>query len=157
MKISNTQSSNLFLSDELLASDLDSNVNDDLFSYVSGSGIVDDVFISDLLPDMNEPLSTQNIPNDFFVTDPNLLADDVRDCTSSLSRVRTRSDFCAKERHYFDVRTAEDVQKYWCSELIINGFAFIPVCNLWLDGAITDPKTLFTSLQIGRLSRFIPV
>ena len=157
MKVSNTQSSNLFFSDELLASDLESNVNDDLFTYDSGSGIVDDAFISDLLPDMNEPLSMQQIPDDLYVTDQNLRPDDVRDCTSSSSRVRARSNFCAKERHYFDVRTAEDVQKYWCSQIIIDGSALIPVCNIWLEGAITNPETLFTSLQIGRLSRFISI
>lgn len=153
MKISSTQSSNLFLSDELIADDLELNMNNDMFADDSGPDILDDVLISDLSSDANEPLSTQQILDDIYPTDSNLLTDDVHVCALSPSRVRARSDFCAKQNHYFDVRKAEDVQKYWCSQIIIDGFAPIPVCNMWLDGARSDPETSSVSLEICRLSK----
>lgn len=81
------------------------------------------MFICDLSSDLHESIFTQQTMDDFGVTDPNLLVDDIHDCTSLSSRVQTRSDFCATETHYFAVGTKADLQKYWRSQIDIKGFA----------------------------------
>lgn len=155
LRVSNTQSSDLFFDDELLASDFEPNMQDDLFASDSGPDIVDDPFISDPSSDVIEPSFPEQNPDDFHMTDSSLPADGVRDCSSSSRRFRPRSDICPKEMHFFDVRTDADVKKYWCSHINIEGFAGIPVCNLWLDGIESDPDTSGLQLHICRLSRFV--
>lgn len=118
-----------YSSNDPFADNLQLDMDDDLFIKDSGSDIVDDLFVSDLSSDPHESLFAQQTMEDFDSTDPNLLADDVHDCTSLTSRFRTRSDFCATERHYFGVGTKAEVQKYWCSQVDIENFASIPVCN----------------------------
>lgn len=158
MTMSRTQSSNVLRDDEPSAGDIESDMSDDLFANGYGSDMVDDLFMNDLPSDVNESFPPPQNPDDLHLADSNLLAaDDDDDCPLSSSRVRVRSDFCAKEGHMFDVRTNEDVQKYWCSQIIVEGFASIPVCNLWLEGATFDVQSSIATLQICRLSRFIPV
>lgn len=153
MTVSNSQYSNLFSNAELLASEIGPNMDDNLFANDSGSDIVND----DLSSDVDESFLTEQTPDDFQITDSDLLADDGHDCSLPSSRVRARSDFCAKETHIFEVKTNEDVKKYWCSQTDLVGLANIPVCNKWTGGVITTPATSIVFLQLCKLSKFIPV
>lgn len=152
IQISSIESKVQYSSNDPFADNIALDTNDGLFANDLGSDIVDDTFISDVSSDLHEPVFAQQAMDDSKVTDPNLPADDVHDCMSPSSRVRTRSDFCATERDYFEVRTNADVQKYWCSQIDIENFASIPVCNRSPVGtklaAILRPVTLSKSIFI---------
>ena len=104
-----------------------------------GSFIADD-FISDddksFPSEENPDGSLIQIPDDLQTTDEDLAADSCSSMVAPLGRIRARSDFCTEQNSIKDdnvdpaVETAEDVQKYWCSQYNVEGFAYVPVCNV---------------------------
>ena len=135
---SNSQDSNLF-SDTGLKADL--NISDDLFANESGFDSLNDFSLD--VDGSSYPIKQQTW-DDLIITDSDLdlLTDKDSVCSfSSLSssrRIRARLDFCAqpppeKAPRYLEVKTAEDVKKYWCSQTDILGIANIPVCSLFPD------------------------
>lgn len=180
------QDSTLFSNNELFVNDIGSGAGYDLFvgDVASNPGhdlLGDDVAsnvdngllvggVDNLGFNIDESYLAEPFQNDFQISDTNFLTDKSDDCLSTpspVSRVRARSGVCANNGRYIDVQTAEDVQKYWCSESSLVGFANIPVCNLYEGGLTPSTEDLltyrpgptlpfmpFTSLLICQLSKF---
>ena len=151
--------------------------NDVLFDEVEPN-LPDGFFANEAYLDFNgSPLVNDHLLNDEGslptepVSDNFLAADDSTNCSSLSSfsrRIRVRSGSCsAKSERYIDVKTAEDVKKYWCSENDSLGFANIPVCNLlptagvkpselapWPEIDISSIPAGFISLAYCRISKF---
>lgn len=160
---------NLFPSnnnDDISFDAIEPSFSDNLFSGNSESNVDDDLFATD------DSLNTEiPLPNDSV---DHVSADDHPNCSASSTlsrRIRARLDSCpanppSKER-YLDVRTDEDVKKYWCSETGLLGFGNIPVCNLlptaektsvpkgWTDFQTSPPPVVFYILPLCRMSKFI--
>lgn len=145
--------------------EVEPNLLEGFFADVAYLGFNDNPLVNDDLLNSEEFLPTEPISDNF------LTADDSTDCSSLSSfsrRIRVRSGSCsAKSERYLDVRTAEDVKKYWCSETNHLGFANIPVCNLlpnagvkpsehapWPEIDISSIPPGFTSLAYCRISKF---
>lgn len=132
---------------------------DDMDIFSSNNDFSLDEIESNLLDSLstNEAGSTigDNTLDDF------LALDDDSSCPSSFSpsrrRIRTRSDSSScsatqswsnnNPERYLDVRTDEDVQKYWCSESNYAGFSNIPVCNLLPRAKIPSNLLLHPDLE----------
>ena len=120
----------LFATDDVtIDNDIDSALTDDMFASDSGFDSTDDSLLN-----VNGGLS------DFQFTDENLAIDGSSDCSSSspLRRNRARTDSCSANPsnqpsdpplRYLEVKTAEDVEKYWCSKIVPDVIPMnIPVC-----------------------------
>lgn len=160
---------NFFSSNNDISFDeIEPNLSNGLFSESSESNIDDDLFVTDDLLNVEQASSpTESVHDEFFAA-----ADDASKCSSfSPSRkIRARSaaaDSCSTNpERYLDVRTDEDVKKYWCSESGFLGFANIPVCNLspntqttsnpniWADPKTSPPPVGFYTLPVCRIRKF---
>lgn len=167
MAISISQDSNLF-SDNGLEADL--NISDDLFANEFGFNSLNDFSLN-----VDGSYPDKQIWDD-LITDSDLRADKDFVCSSSFlssRRIRARLDSCAqspeKAPHYLEVKTAEDVKKYWCSQTNVLGIANIPVCSLfpdlvgvtpsentrWHDIEFPSTPSGFVTLLQCRLSKFL--
>ena len=165
--ISNSsQESDLFsLDDHLLSDEAESNRPDDLFASNSGSGITDDLFLNDVSSNLDEMSLTGSIPDDFQIADSDLLSPpNDPECSwspSSSNRLRAREGpFCRQDSatknappRYLEVKTDDDVKKYWCSETSIVGFANLPVCNR--ATILPSSPSWFVTLALCRLSKLV--
>lgn len=116
------------LDDDTSFDKIEPNLSDDLFTNEAEFNMNDNSLVSDQL--LNNEAYFPIKP----FSDNSVMASDESNCSSfsSLSRrIRARLNSCsANPEKYLVVRTAEDVQKYWCSESDVLGFARIPVCSL---------------------------
>ena len=127
---------------DLTFDEVESNLSDGLFTNEAGSDIGDNLFDDFLAVD------DSSCPSSF---------------TLSRRRIRIRSDSCSATQsgsnpeRYLDVRTDEDVKKYWCSESNYAGFSNIPVCNILIgakfpSNAFLHPDLEFSEVPAGFLT-----
>lgn len=140
------------LNDDTLSFDqIDPNLSDNLFANEADFNINDQYLVNDELFNNEGYLPTEPFSDNF------LAANDEPNCSSfsSLSRrIRARLDSCSTTpQKYLVVKTAEDVQKYWCSETVALGFANIPVCSLLSDalGVIPSEQSPWPEIDISSI------
>lgn len=170
-KWSYCEDSDFFSSNENLLSfnevEPDFSSDDDLFTNEIGFNTGDNFFVDDDEDDgflnAESSLPIESVPTDLLATDrnpPNCFSLSL----SSLSRrqIRARSSAVCPAQSgssgssgsnvvppetYLNVRTDEDVQKYWCSESDHTGFSNIPVCNLIPVPGVASDILLGSDLQ----------